>query len=413
MIFNLFSNIGPFSGELEFLQSIYWKKKIQTPGIYSNEPILVDPVVKLLEEIKQRDIEILIPTKREIIPSIWNNSPQNTVTIQIEPQKTNGKMMLPTKSFSNKRYTNFPTAQQKLILKKLNTIPVYTVVSKENELIMAIPRDIEYGNIFNWLYKKYYEYFVWKNDDGQISMALFFMNKEDAALYMQSLGKSDTKIVEKNKIRIKKTSLAHFYYLSRTLPMGQQARLIADLLEIQKTVHSHIPSQLPRPHIKQSYTKNSFIGTPIYTVNIALNKDTYDKKNLEVMRTQIDKYLNRVFFTLQDAYLAWEKICETNKTAKLSIRPSVEIYNLENYLEDLEKSPLKILKKIEFTPSFNSIKTLQEIKLNPPNKVEDTANNNIWKPIKRYFKTEKLADFYKGVVWMFTSDTLPTKENAW
>jgi hypothetical protein len=310
------------------------------------------------------------------------------------------------------RSPNFPTAQQKLILKRLRMVPVYTVVTNENELIMAMPRSSDYGNVFKWFYKKYYEYFVWKEDNGPISIALFFMNKEDASLYMQSIGKNDAKAAEKGKIQIKTTTLDQVYYLNRTFSMGQQARLIADLEEVGKAVFSYIPNKFYNSHVKQTYTKKEFMGTPIYTINLPSNKSLYDNINSELIKSEVNQYINRVFFKLKDANLAWEKICTTHKKAKLPVQPNIEIYNLEEYLEDLEKSPVKVVKKIKFTPSFKTIRTIKaEAKPSAKKKISLSSNSNI--PMLRAFKYEKLLNFYKGIVWVFTSDALPTEDNAW
>ena len=76
------------------------------------------------------------------------------------------------------------------------------------------------------------------------------------------------------------------------------------------------------------------------------------------MRTEVDQYINRVFFKLEDAYLAWETVCTTNNNARLPVLPSIEVYNLENYLEDLEQTSTKVVKKIKFTPSFRTIRNI-------------------------------------------------------
>ena len=412
MILNLFSNIGQFHGELEILQNVYLTKRLAQPCIYTTEPTVVDPVANLLENIKNRNIDVIIPNKREAIPNLWNTKRKESVHIPINPEKPTMNIKLPTKFPWEGRSANFPTAQQKLILKRLRMVPVYTVVTNENELVMAMPRDTEYGNVFKWLYKKYYEYFVWKEDNGPISIALFFMNKEDASLYMQSIGKNDSKAAEKGKIRIQTTSLDQVYHLNRTFPMGQQARLVADLEEVGKAVFSYIPTNLHKPHVKQPYTKTEFIGTPIYTINLPSTKNIYDKADINFMRTEVDKYVNRVFFKLEDAYLAWEKICSTNKKTKLPVYPSIEIYNLEEYLEDLEQSPIQIVKKIKFTPSFKSIRTIKKDTKTLAEK-EDSSFNNSNLPLLRAFKYEKLVRLYKGLVWLMTSDALPNEDNAW
>lgn len=415
MIFNLFSSIAQSNGELELLQNNYWKTfKLPTTQIYTIEQTVVDPVAKLLEDIKNRNREVIVPTKREIIPSLWNNKKlKKSVDVKVNPTKINWEVKPTAKLFGKQMSSTFPTAQQKTIMKKLQMVPAYSVVTNTQEIVMAMSRETDYDNVLTWLHKKYSELFLWNEDKGPISIALFFLNKEDAILYMHSLGKkSDVKLIEKSKIRIQKTTLAHFYYLSKTFPVGQQAKLIADLGELEKVIFSYIPSNLHNVYVKQSHSKTGFIGTPIYTINATSRKKTYKPQNMEVTKHQITEYVNSIFFKLEDAYLAWEKICETNKNAKLELRPNIEIYNLETYLLDLEKTPEKVIKKLTFRQSFRSIRDVEkQIKLIPEE--EKSPGFGIKKYMMRSFRYEKLVSFYKGIFWLFTSDNLPTEDNAW
>ena len=55
-----------------------------------------------------------------------------------------------------------------------------------------------------------------------------------------------------------------------------------------------------------------------------------------------------------------EKVLEVyknNKKANIN-EPNIEIYNLENYLLDLEKSSLSAIKKSSFFPPYKSYKTI-------------------------------------------------------
>lgn len=412
MIFNLFSNIAQSRGELEILQNTYWKKmRLSAPHIYNTEQTTIDPVATLLEDIKNRNIEILIPTKRDIIPNLWNSKKsKKSVDVVVNPTKSN---------WANKIHTIFElklrrseTAQQKIILKKLEMVPAYTLVGNRNELLMTMARRPEKSQILTWLIDSLSQIFV-IGDSGPTSTAFFFLNKEDACLYMHSLGEgSDIKLLEKSKVHIKKTNLSYFYHINHYSKRGKQARVIANLEELEKVVVSRIPTRATRPHIKQSYSKNGFIGTPIYTINLISTKTMYKQQNIEVTRKDVKKYLHNIFFSLEDAYLAWEKISKTNKNAKLGIRPKIEVYNLENYLLDLEKSPKNIIEEINFIPSSKSnINFERKIKLLPEE--EESSGSRIKKYMIRCFRYEKLVTFYKGIVWLFTADSLPTENNAW
>lgn len=414
MIFNLFSNIAQSSRELEILQNTYWKKlRLSAPYIYNIEQPVIDPVAKLLEDIKNRNIEVLVYNKRDVIPSLWNNNKtKKSVEVLVNPTEISWNIKSIFNFAWKQKSAAFPTAQEKIILQKLLAIPSYIVVTNANEMITSMSRDTHSNNAVSWLYNKFADN-LWHEDSGPTSIALFFLNKEDAHLYMHSLGgKSNTKLVEKNKLRLYKTTLAHFYHLSRTNRIGQQAQIVADLKELEQVIFSHIPSKLQTPNIKQSYSKNGFIGTPIYTINVTSRKNTYKQQNQEVTREHINQYMNSIFFRLEDAYLAWEKICEANKNAKLETRPKIEVYNLENYLLDLEKSPLKILEEIKFRPSLISNKEIYN-KIELPPEENNSSGSGIKKYIMHTIKYEKLISFYKGILWLFTSDNLPTEDNAW
>jgi hypothetical protein len=118
-----------------------------------------------------------------------------------------------------------------------------------------------------------------------------------------------------------------------------------------------------------------------------------------------------VFFKLEDAYLAWNKFYENNKQIKLPLRPEIEIYNLENYLLDLEHSTPEIVKSNYFIATQTSFMDLEkELKIDL---------NEVTVPMSKKFEkvmrtsAKKLVSFYKGILWVFTSDTLPTEDNAW
>nr|BDA97853.1 hypothetical protein [Chroomonas collegionis] len=413
MIFNLFSNITQSMEKLETLEHVYSKKvRFPTYQSYVTEPKTADPVAKFLEDVKERKIKVLIPDKRDIIPSLWNNKNigQN-VQIKINPEPIIEKPNKFPTILRNQRSPHFPTAQQKIILEKLQDIPVYTVVTKQNEVMMATARDVDYNNIVKWLYQKYYELFVWTEDDGPTSVALFFMNKEDASLYLHSMGETDTKGFEKDKLRIQATTLDYFYRISRTTPPGQQTRLIADLEEVEKVVFGHLPRKLHESHIKQAYDKTEFRGTPIYAIDLATYQNNYSPDTKESSKTCFNTYLNQIFFRVEDAYLAWDKICDENKSLKLPSRPSLEIYNLENYISDLEKSPVEGIQKIQFLPTFTSFKMKKQEPKIMFNKEQLTQFKNRHTFIMRRY--EKMLDFYKGMFWVITSDSLPTEDTAW
>lgn len=374
-----------------------------------------DPVVKLLEDIKARKIKLIIPSEDEILPYLKNDtSIKKSVSVPVDFKKMSVHIekstRLPT-IFTNQRSPNFPTSEQKILLQKLKKIPVYSVVTKKNEMVMAMSRDPEENNLLNWVYKKYYNSFVWTEDEGPISLGLFFMNKEDAQLYLHEIVNSDPKMAEKSELGVKMTGLDTFYKLNRTSPPGQQAKLIADLGEIEKIIQTYIPKTNHSIHPNQKYNKLGYKGTPIYKIKPLIVGKKY--KNVETIEYKIKNLESRsyVFFRLQDAYSAWDKFCTDNKQLKLPLSPELEIYNLENYLKELECSSEESIKNIAFVSTQDSFKNL---------KLEsDLKVNNVTTPLSKTVKKltleklKNLQNLSKKIFWVLTSDTLPTEKNAW
>nr|BDA99117.1 hypothetical protein [Hemiselmis andersenii] len=378
---------------------------------------IVDPVVQLLEDIRNRKTKVIIPNDEDIIPSIWNDPTiLNRVSAKVEMGSSSFNFEKPNKFpkiFQNTRSPDFPTAQQKTLISKLKDVPVYAVVTNKDEIVMASPRDDQNKNLFDWLYTKYYNWFVWREDDGPISITLFFLDKEDAELYLHEVGKEDPKMAEKRNIRVQLTDLGTFYKLNRTSEPGHQAKLVADLEEIDKVISKYIPQKMHDINPKQKYAKNSYQGNPIYLIRTTIGKKGQKKDfvNYTINDGKGNACTRNVFFKLEDAYLAWDKFCSDNKDIKLPAVPDIEIYNLESYLLDLEQLDNDFVKDNYFLATKKSFTNLEkEVK-----SFENTNDISASKRIKRLFteKSKEIKDFCKGMVWVLTSDTLPTEENAW
>ena len=297
---------------------------------------------------------------------------------------------------SNRRSPNFPTEQQKAILTELKKVPIYTVVNGNDEIILASPREQTNQSSLQWFYDQYYNWFIWKEDHGPITVGLFFSNKQDAESYLHEICLKDPRGAQNLGLNVKSTALDTFYYLNRTSNPRVQVRMISDLQELDELLRIHINKNFSLIHPKQKYGKNWFKGTPIYilrTDDVNQNTESANKK--------------LIFFSKKDI----EKILEEYKDNKKSNinKPSVEIYNLENYLLDLEKSSLEAIKKVNFFPPYRSYKTISE---NIEYKNAEPSEN---KKIKKIFveKIKSIQRFSKGVIWLITSDTLPSEENSW
>jgi hypothetical protein len=308
--------------------------------------------------------------------------------------------------FSNKRSPNFPTREQKSLLAKLKQVPVYAVVNKQNELITASPREYDNFNSLQWLKNKYHEIFLWEYDEGSISVNLFFMNKEDASSYLHEICKKEPKEAENLGLKVRTIGLDVFYRLNRTSAPRTQSRLVGDLEEISSILTKYSYESTCAMHPKQKYSKNWFQGNPIYILKFHKNlrdaalipysfQDSYEK--------------NLIFFSKEDAMRAWKVFLIKESKLSLNTKPNIEIYNLESFLLDLENTPSSSL-DLTFIPPF---KSYIELKSQQNQKVSIKNNLQQEYAYKTKLCIKNLQRFYKGVIWLFTSDTLPSEENSW
>ena len=302
---------------------------------------------------------------------------------------------------TSRRNPNFPTEIQKIILTELKKVIVYTVVNGNNEIILASPREENNNNSFQWFYDLYYNWFIWKKDEGPINIGLFFLNKEEADSYLHEICLKDPRGAQNIGLNIKSTGLDTFYHLNRTSNPKTQVRLITDLKELDLLLNIHINKNMNIMNPKQKYGKNWFKGTPIYILRM---NDLIKNQN-EQEENKIYKKL--IFFNKNDI----NEVLSTGSNSKnLDFKePTIEIYNLENYLLDLEKSSTEIVKSTKFVPPYLSYLKMGNEIVN--NNEENITNDQIKKKLTK--KMKSVERFCKGVIWLVTSDTLPTEENSW
>jgi hypothetical protein len=416
--------------------------------IQAGDSQIVDPVLKLMEDVKTRKLKVRIPNLEDMIPSLYNDRTikKNVLTEIIvgDTSPTLDKPIRWPRVLQNLRSPEFPTAQQKIILNRLEAVPAYVVATDNQEIVMASPREGQYNSFFDWLYIKYYNMCVWTEDDGPISIALFFLNKEDAHLYLQEVGKKEPKSTQKIGLHVQLTSLDTFYTLNKTSSPGTQAKLIPDLEEIYKVVSDYLPKKLHEVNPKQKCNKTSYQGNPVYIIKPMAIPPRYSKKSIKLLKPalkalnspwyktkpvrsqrvikdySIDEYGfpsissdygTNVFFKLEDAYLAWDKLCEDNKAMNLPLVPIIEVYNLESYLLDLECSDLDVVGDNYFFATRSSLAHLrQELDI-----IDNTDEPTLKEKVNQFISnsSKKLVQFSKGMLWVFTSEALPTEDNDW
>src|SRR6056300_571242 len=356
-----------------------------------------DPLSKLINWLNtERGAGIKIKSEEDILVEdfLYKNKSQ-IIQLNLDDKKNIPKEKTSLLS-TNRRNPSFPTGQQKAILTELKKVPIYTVVNGNDEIILASPREDTNKSSVQWFYDQYYNWFIWKEDEGPITVGLFFSNKQDAESYLHEICLKDPRGAQNLGLSVKTTALDTFYYLNRTSNPRVQVRMISDLQELDELLRIHINKHFSLIHPKQKYGKNWFKGTPIYilrTDDINENKESGNKKLIFFSKKDIEKVL---------------EVYKNNKKANIN-EPNIEIYNLENYLLDLEKSSLSAIKKSSFFPPYKSYKTISE---DLEYRNSESSEN---KKIKKIFveKMKSAQRFCKGVIWLVNSDTLPSEENSW
>jgi hypothetical protein len=368
-----------------------------------------DPVPSFIDKLSSgEDLKIKIQTSNDNI-IVKNKKNFDTLTIPYESSKKNFQFPKPERCFSifsNKRSPDFPTKEQKSLLSKLKQIPIYTVVNTQNELVTASARDYKSSHSLQWIQNKYNEIFFWEYDEGSVSINLFFMNKEDAASYLHEICKKEPKEAESLGLKIKTVGLDVFYKLNRTSAPRTQNRLVGDLKEIDLILTKYSSDSMCNMHPKQKYSKDWFQGNPIYVIKF--HKDS-KSKTIAPYSFQNSHEKKLIFFSKEDAIKAWKVFLVKKLQLSLSTKPSIEIYNLENFLLDLENSPDNSL-EIAFIPPYESYLELKSQNTQKLCVKSSFIEESLYKT-RLYLKN--LERFYKGVVWLFTSDTLPSEENSW
>jgi hypothetical protein len=285
-------------------------------------------------------------------------------------------------------------------------VPIYTVVNDNNEIVTASPRESKNFYSLNWIQEKVYELFFWRHDEGSISINLFFMNREDASSYLHEICKKEPKEAETSGLKIKTIGLDVFYKLNRTSPPKTQNRLIADLKEIDSLLANYINSSSCIIHPKQKYSKDWFQGNPIYTIKLQKNPTN---KTLSEYYFHNSRDKKIIFFSREDALKAWKNFLSRETNLPLPRNPKLEIYNLESLLFDIENITDKSLELV-FVPPYDTYINLRE----EIGEQLASGNNLIQEYIFKFkLNLNNLQRFYKGVMWLFTSDTLPSEENSW
>ena len=370
---------------------------------------IIDPIPALIERLStSENIRVKIQNANDNILLDGQKKDWIQITSDLNENKNpfpNPKNLL--RIFTNRRSPNFPNQEQKHLLTKLKQIPCYTVTNKKNEIIMASPRIHEESNILSWFKSKYQELFFWSGDEGSVSLSLFFMNREDAATYLQEICRKEPKESEVQGLKIKTVGLDTFYKFNRTSTPKTQTKLICDLHEMETMLREHLNKSSNTINPKQKYSKNWFQGTPIYIFRTYTN---VKEKNIDTYTYELGNEKKVVFFNQDDALRAWKSYLTKSNKLYIKKAPNLEIYNLESLLLDIENDKLENLEQLTIIPPFSWYQENTAPKEIIESEKKDLLENQLF---KTKLKLKELQRFYKGLIWLLTSDTLPSEENSW
>ena len=251
-----------------------------------------DPLSKLIKWLNtDRGTGIKIKSEEDILIEDYLYSDNNKIIQLNLDEKRNNKEKNISLFASNKRNPNFPTEQQKILLTELKRVPVYTVVNGNNEIILASPREETNKNSLQWFYNQYYNWFIWENDEGPITVGLFFSDREDAESYLHEVCLKDPRGAQNLGLSVRTTGLDTFYYLNRTSNPKVQLRMISNLEELDLLLRINIKKNLSLVNPKQKYGKNWFKGTPIYILRTDQLNNRENTKCIFFSRKDVDKVL--------------------------------------------------------------------------------------------------------------------------
>ena len=134
------------------------------------------------------------------------------------------------------------------------------------------------------------------------------------------------------------------------------------------------------------------------------------EKNIDTYTYELGNEKKVIFFNQEDALRAWKSYLTKSNKLYIKKAPNLEIYNLESLLLDIENDKLENLEHLTIIPPFSWYQENTAPKEIIESEKKDLLENQFF---KTKLKLKELQRFYKGLIWLLTSDTLPSEENSW
>nr|AYR06512.1 hypothetical protein [Rhodogorgon sp.] len=237
----------------------------------------------------------------------------------------------------------------------LHKLPVFVLVNHLGQMVIAEPPDelSLVKTIPDIFYRWYDNSFLYRYNNRPVYEGWFFINSQDAEEYCKYIRKKYPLSESHKDLRVFTCSLETFYKMSRKGCRRIHFRLIPDLGEVGRLVTGYKHYSNIKFFERQEQGKDYFQGQPIYLI-----QDIYDKNNNRTVKynyqvsgkSEKTKY-QAVFTNYQTAVKAWKIFIRYTPYGKLSNKPNLIVYNLEDFLKDQENHTSLVGDPFLFIPS--------------------------------------------------------------
>nr|AYR06311.1 hypothetical protein [Renouxia sp.] len=285
----------------------------------------ISPCVKY---IWRKGINIKIPTNfKSIISNITNNIGQNKAS--------------------------------KHFLSKLNLhkLPLFVLINDFGQMIITEPPDELNFNktIPDLLYHWYDNSILHQSSNKPVYEGWFFVNSQEAEEYCEYVKQRYPLSQSYKNLRVFASNLETFYKLSRKGYKKVHFHLVPDLSEVGKLVTKYKNYNNIKFSEKQNRGKDYFQGQPIYLIQDGYDKDENEPIKYYYRSSQYGKttQYQAIFTNYQTAIKAWKVFIKHTPYHKLSGKPNLIVYNLEDFLKDQENIISSTRYPFLFVPSEN------------------------------------------------------------
>nr|BDA97414.1 hypothetical protein [Cryptomonas sp. NIES-345]BDA98375.1 hypothetical protein [Cryptomonas sp. NIES-1327] len=303
----------------------------------------------------------------------------------------------------SRNYSQVLNENQKYIEKQLRTLPMYVLVNNKNELIKA--------SSFPQTEQKDLQKSSASSHDNYKTVSTrpiipFFLNKQDAILYLHEVSNQEPENFELYGLKIKTVNGGFFYTVNRTHRSIVHATIVGDLTEIRSIIDNKISCEFHYDfNPKQKYSHNFFKGTPVY--RLRLTQD-FEKRLVTDISQKISKEKDIIFFRYKDVLSIWDIYKRSSRDSRSINKLNIEIFNLEDLILDMESSKLTEL------PKYTWVSPIMHHTITYPSK-EDIQTLHSYSSLQKVLfnsqlTAKNLQRICTELFWLLTSNSLPNEE---